>query len=117
MLHTSRNLGNAILLAAILVCIAVEAFGQDEILSGLDIKTVSLCRTVAQSITTPCVVLTDPNASNVIYLAVFNIEGTEMVEIVRQDFTTGKEEVVWRKGEVRVPPKTPQYPQKKGGGQ
>ena len=100
------------ILIGILLIWTGKTQAQDLPLSGLQIKTVAQCADFQNKIKAPCVVLTNPNEENVIYLAIFNQDGTEMEKIVRQDFTTGKEKTIWTKP-VLKDPSTPKYPQKK----
>ena len=102
------------LIATILFALSVafRVWGQEEELRGLDVKSVSICRSVLGYARAPCVILSNPEEADVLYIAVFDSDGTEVHTIVRHDIATGKQVVVWPRA-VSADPSASRYPQRR----
>lgn len=106
--------GIAVILASLIFGLPSMVGGQEDVLRNLEAKGAALCINSATRVRSPCMVLEKPGEERTLYLAVFSADGSELVEVVKQDFTTGKEITLWRKA---GPPldkalELPRYPQK-----
>lgn len=98
---------------AVLIIGAFPAFAGDEPpLAELEFKGIALCINQGTRSRTPCAVFEREGEANVIYLAILDAEGNDIVEVIRQDFNSGKETILWRKPTPALPGAI-HYPQQK----
>ncbi len=101
----------------VLALLIIGAFsasaGDEQPLAGLELKGYGYCMKMQpQRQRMPCALLEKPDEENTLYLVIMSEDGSEMLEVVRQDFTTGREETIWRKP-VPLPKDAVRYPQQK----
>ena len=77
--------------------VAFRVWGQEPDLRGLDIKAISMCGRALDNVRVPCVVFSKHEEADVLYVAVFTPDGTEMETIIRHDNASGTQAVVWPK--------------------
>ena len=101
------------LIATLVLALSVvsRVWGQEPDLHGLDIKAISMCGRALDNVRVPCVVFSKHEEADVLYVAVFTPDGTEMETIIRHDNASGRQAVVWPK--VVPDPSAPQYPQQR----
>lgn len=96
---------------ALALSVVFRVWGQEPDLHAVDIKAISMCGRSLDNARVPCVVFSKPEEADVIYVAVFTPDGTEMQTIIRHDNVSGKQAVVWSR--VVPDPSAPHYPQQR----
>lgn len=91
--HVLVTLISTILLA---LSVAFRVWGQEDELRGLDVTGISVCRSLDNT-RAPCILLSRHGEPDVVYVAVFSHDGTEMQTLIRHDIASGRQAVVWQK--------------------
>ena len=86
------------LISTILFALSVvfRVWGQEEELHGLEVQAVSMCRNLDHA-RAPCILLSRYDEADVVWVAIFSHDGTEVQTIIRHDIASGKQAVVWPK--------------------
>jgi hypothetical protein len=99
----------AIVLFGATIC--SPAFAQELSVEGLELRGFGKCVQMEPRRILPCAILEKEGEDRVLYLILFNEDGSEAQKMVRQDYNTGKETTLWQKPVLPDPNRT-QYPQK-----
>ena len=100
----------AIIGGVLLLMWATGVFGQEAILQELNLVGFGKCVKAESRQVVPCAGFTKEGEERIFYLAIFSEDGSKIMEIIRQDHNTGKEQTLWLR-----PPQVPEdmlYPQK-----
>src|SRR5438309_6022925 len=85
------------LIATLVLALSVvfRVSSQEADLDGVEIKAISMCGRGLGNVRAPCVVFSRHLEADVLYVAVFTPDGTQLQTIIRHDNASGKQEVVW----------------------
>lgn len=80
-----------------LLLLATSARGGELPVEGLELRGFGRCVRMNPRTVVPCAILEKKGDERALYLIIFSEDGSEIQEMVRQDYNTGKETILWRR--------------------